>query len=193
MASTKTPGHKLSERTYFIFFLGHRRLEAATRSPTIKSSSRDREIWRTNPPLPCPPKDPSRFLSFPPIVIPIMPAPQPRFQWEGLESFPCDPSPHPFQSTSPREEHPLPASSSSLSSEEDDYYLPSTPPDSHVSLDSVWESVRKAKERSMAAQPSKIKSLERRQGSPTPPPLQARISEPYQPLKQPTKLQKGKS
>lgn len=45
----------------------------------------------------------------------------------------------------------------------------------------------------MAAQPSKIKSLERRRGSPTPPPLPTRISEPYQPYKQPTKLQKGKS
>jgi HSP20 family molecular chaperone IbpA len=63
-----------------------------------------------------------------------------------------------------------------------------------MSLDSVWESVRKAKERSMAAQPSKIKSLERHRGSPTPPPLlQTRTSEPYQPYKQPTKLQKGKS
>ncbi|KAF9790800.1 hypothetical protein BJ322DRAFT_1017439 [Thelephora terrestris] len=121
-----------------------------------------------------------------------MPAPKPRLQWEGLESFPCDSFSQTPQTIPPREDHPLPASSSSLSSEEDDY-LPSTPPDSHVSLDSVWESVRKAKERSMAAQPSKIKSLERHRGSPTPPQLQARTSEPYQPHKQPTKLQKGKS
>lgn len=121
-----------------------------------------------------------------------MPAREPKYQWEALS--PRDSSPPPYQSTPPRNEHPLPASSSSLSSEEDDYYLPSTPPDTHVSLDSVWESVRKAKERSMAAQPSKIKSLERHRGSPTPPPLQTRTSEPYQQHKQPpTKLQKGKS
>lgn len=46
----------------------------------------------------------------------------------------------------------------------------------------------------MAAQPSKVKSLERHHGSPTAPPLQTRTSEPYQQQhKQPTKLQKGKS
>ena len=130
----------------------------------------------------------------PPILIPIMPAPQSRFQWEGLDKFfPRDLSPPSYHSTPPHDEHPLPASSSSPSSEEDDYYTPSTPPDSQVSLDSVWESVRKAKERTMAAQPSKIKSLERHRGSPTPPPLPTRTSEPYQPHKQLTKLQKGKS
>ena len=150
-------------------------------APTVLEE-RDREIWRTNP------KDPSS----PPVVIPTMPVLQPRFQWKGLESFICEPSSHPFQSTPPREQRPPHASSPSLSSE-DDYYLPSTPSDSHVSLDSVWDSVRKAKERSMAAQPSKIKSLELHQRSPTPPPLQTRTFEPSQPHKEPTKLQKGKS
>jgi hypothetical protein len=138
--------------------------------------------------------DLSWFLPALLILIPIMPAPQTLFQWEGLDKFfPRDPSPLPFHSTPPRKEHPLPSPSSSPSSSEDDYYTPNTPPDTHVSLDSVWESVRKAKERSMAAQPSKIKSLERHRGSPTPPPLSTRTSEHYQPYKQPTKLQKGKS
>lgn len=131
------------------------------------------------------------YVSFLPIFMSIMHAREPKHQWGAFS--PRDSSPPPYQLTPPRNEHLLPASSSSLSSEEDDYFLPSTPPDTHVSLDSVWESVRKAKERSMAAQPSKIKSLERHRGSPTPPPLQTRTSEPYQQYKQPTKLQKGKS
>ena len=83
------------------------------------------------------------------------------------------PSPLPLHTTPPRKEHPLPAPSSPPSSEEDHHHIPSTPPDSHVSLDGVWERVRKAKERSMAARPSKIKSL---RGSPTPAPLPARSS-----------------
>jgi hypothetical protein len=62
-----------------------------------------------------------------------------------------------------------------------------------VSLDNVWESVRKGKERSMAAQPSKIKSLECHSVVPTPPSLQTRTPDVDKSHKRTTKIQKGKS